>query len=367
MYEPGRNKNHLTIKEKRSSGKEWVRAFLIAIVAAWLIRLFALEAFNIPTASMNSTLLEGDMIFVSKLQYGARMPITPLSLPLLHQNIPFFGGLAYLKWIQLPYLRLPAMRSIQHNDVVVFNYPMDDNHPVDKRDYYVKRCIALPGDTLEIKHAQVYVNHVNATRLPLELQEYKVQTDGSGIATDLLMEMGITDFSAIATPGEYRAMLTVSTAEKLMKLRNVVSVAAVILPRGTVNETLFPTSSDLFAWNIDNYGPVWIPAKGATIPINTGNISLYERLITTYEGHTLHIDTDGHILIDNQESNQYTFTLNYYWMMGDNRHNSIDSRYWGFVPEDHIVGKAWFIGLSRNKYDESSATIRWNRIFKRME
>ena len=367
MYEPGRNKKQLTSKGKRSSSKEWIYAFFIAVIAALLIRLFAVEAFNIPSASMNNTLLEGDLIFVSKLPYGARMPITPLSLPLVHQNIPLVGGRAYVDWIKLPYLRMPDIQSIQHNDVVVFNYPMDDKHPVDKRDYYVKRCIAVPGDTLEINNGNVFVNHKNTAILPLELQEYVVLTDGSGIDNHLLMELGITEFSAVTGHGTYRAMLTASTVQKLLNLKNVIAVTPFIWPDGTANEPLFPADSNNFRWNIDNYGPVWIPVKGTTINIDTGNISLYKRIITIYEGHKLKINADGRMLIDNQEAHEYTFKFNYYWMMGDNRHNSIDSRYWGFVPEDHIVGKAWFIGFSRNSFDDSVRNIRWNRIFQRID
>lgn len=342
----------------------WTSVMLWALVLAIVIRAFILESFRIPSASMNNSLVAGDMLIISKLPYGARLPQTILSIPFLHQSIPFTSARAYLDWIRLPYLRLPGSSAVRINDVVVFNFPMDDSHPADKRDYYVKRCVALAGDTLEIKNAALYVNGRRRDSPPESQQEYTVMTDGTGIDDNLLARFGVTEFSALAQPGEFRAMLTKSAASAILKLNHVKSVTPWVMTADDTPETLFPGSSISLTWNVDQYGPVWIPEKGITIPIDSSNISLYERIIRVYEGHELTVSKNGTISIDGLPATAYTFRFNYYFMMGDNRHNSIDSRHWGFVPEDHISGKAWLILMSWDRDAKTTGRIRWERSFQ---
>jgi signal peptidase I len=312
---------------------------------------------------MEKSLMVGDFLFVSKMHYGARIPQTPLSFPFAHHTMPLIGGKSYLEWIKLPYQRLPGFQAIKNNDIVVFNYPMEDFRPVDKRENYIKRCIAIPGDSLEVRGAEVYINGKQNTDWPGQQIDYIVSTDGTGINKKILQELDIQDVSPTSAPGEFRIIMTKKTAEEIGKLKNVRSMTPVIYSNGIIPETLFPGDSRHFPWNVDNFGPLWIPQKGKTIILNKNNIALYQRLITIYEGHQLDVTRDGKIIIDGKEATEYTFALNYYWMMGDNRHNSFDSRYWGFVPEDHIVGKAWFLWMSWNKNGSFAQKIRWDRLF----
>ena len=351
------------VRKKKTKVREWVDALIFAVIAATIIRTFVLEAYTIPTPSMEKSLLVGDFLFVSKMHYGARIPETPLSFPFAHHTMPIIGGKSYLEWIKLPYYRLPGFQKIKNNDVVVFNWPMEDFRPVDKRENYIKRCIGIPGDTLEVRDAEVYINGKHNTDWPGQQIDYLVTTDGTAINQKILDGLDITEFSPTNSSGVFRMNLTKSAADAISKLKNVKSMEPDILPKGLVPEALFPGDTKHFPWNLDNFGPIWIPKKGVTITIDQSNISLYQRLITIYEGHQLDITKDGKILIDGKQTDQYTFKMDYYWMMGDNRHNSLDSRYWGFVPEDHIVGKAWFIWMSWNKNGSFISKIRWDRLF----
>lgn len=350
-------------KKKKSKTREWVDALIFAVIAATLIRSFVLEAYTIPTPSMEKSLMVGDFLFVSKMHYGARIPETPLSFPFAHHTMPLIGGKSYLEWIHIPYYRLPGFQNIKNNDVVVFNYPMEDFRPVDKRENYIKRCIGIPGDTIELQDAEVYINGKKNTDWPGQQTDYLVTTDGTAINNRLLEDLDISESSPTNIPGQFRFNLTQQNSQKLATLKNVKSIKPLILSKGLVAEALFPGDTKHFPWNIDNYGPVWIPKKGVTINLNKENIALYQRLITVYEGHKLDLTKDGKIMLDGTEVNNYTFGMNYYWMMGDNRHDSYDSRYWGFVPEDHIVGKAWFIWMSWNKGGTFFDKIRWSRLF----
>ncbi|MGB3075856.1 MAG: signal peptidase I [Chitinophagales bacterium] len=357
-----KEKSQVGVK-KKSKSRDWVHAIIFAVIAAIIIRAFLMEAFTIPTASMEKSLLIGDFLFVSKMHYGARIPQTPISFPFVHNTLPFTNGNSYLEWITIPYLRLPGFQKIRNNDVVVFNYPMEDFRPVDKRENYIKRCIAIAGDTLEIRDAEIYINGKKVADRPRQQQEYSIITDGTSISAKLLDDLDKTEFSRLSNPGEFRASLTKTAVDSLLKLKNVRSVTEIIWPKGTVPESIFPNDLHHFSWYVDNFGPFWIPEKGVTVSIDTNNISLYQRTISVYEGHTLHIEKNGSILIDGIETTTYTFKMNYYWMMGDNRHNSLDSRYWGFVPEDHIVGKAWFVWMSWKAEASGFNKIRWDRLF----
>ncbi|MEO5675287.1 MAG: signal peptidase I [Chitinophagales bacterium] len=354
-------------KVKKSKTREWVDALIFAVIAATIIRTFVIEAYTIPTPSMEKTLLVGDFLFVSKMHYGARIPNTPLSFPFAHNTMPLIGGKSYLTWLHIPYKRLPGFQKIKNNDIVVFNWPGDDDaRPVDKKENYIKRCIAIPGDTLMLRDAEIYINGKKNTDFPGQQLDYFVNTDGTPMNDKTLRDLDIGDGSPTNVPGQYAYWLTPEQADELRGFKNITAVTPNIQKlndRTVLGETLFPGDIRHFPFNIDNYGPIVLPEKGASIILSKENLALYHRVITQYEGHTLDITPEGKIMLDGKEDTHYTFKMNYYWMMGDNRHNSLDSRYWGFVPEDHVVGKAWFIWMSWSKGGSVTSKIRWNRLF----
>ena len=349
--------------KKKSKTREWVDAIVFAVIAATIIRTFFIEAFTIPTSSMEKSLLVGDFLFVSKVNYGARIPNTPLAFPFAHHTLPMTTNTkSYLEWIKLPYYRLPGFAKIKNYDVVVFNYPMEDFRPVDKQENYIKRCIAIPGDTLQINNAQVSINGKQ-----LELPEYSqfyygVRTDGSSFNPMILQSMDVTEGGSGGAPGQFGFFLTRSNAEKIKSFQNVLDVQPMFKPKGFFDSNLFPNDSRR-NWNVDNYGPVIVPKRGMTMHLDSNNISIYRRVISVYEHNKLE-EKDGKIFINDKETNSYTFQMDYYWMMGDNRHNSADSRYWGFVPQDHIVGKAVFVWMSWDTNGKFFNKIRWKRLFR---
>lgn len=349
---------------KKSMGREWMDAIIFAVIAATLIRTFFIEAYTIPTSSMEKSLLVGDFLFVSKVSYGARIPNTPLSFPFAHHTLPFTDDTkSYLEWIKLPYYRLPGLGKIKNNDVVVFNYPMEDFRPVDKQENYIKRCVAIPGDTLQVKESTLFVNNKMAEK-PEKMQfHYHVVTDGSGFNSKSIAELGITEMGPLETPGEYVMFLTQENADKIKRFANVKSVElSVENPKSSDTMSMFPHDRN-FPWNVDNYGPIVIPKEGATVKLSMQNIALYARLISVYEHNKLQVK-DSVIYINDQIADSYTFKMDYYFMMGDNRHNSADSRFWGFVPVDHIVGKGVFVWLSLDANETNIfKKIRWNRVF----
>lgn len=382
-------------KKKKSILREWFDAALFAVIAATIIRTFLAEAYTIPTGSMEGSLLVNDYLFVSKLSYGPRIPMTPLSVPLVHNTLPITGGKSYSESVQWKYRRWPGLSDIERNDIVVFNFPAGDtialevqesadyyslvrafgrpyvhsmftimHRPVDKKENYVKRCVAIPGDLFEIRQGEIYVNGEPGDQFSHQQTSYAVHTQGQGISLDYLEEKGIDPPQPVA-PGWYQFTLEKDQAEALRSLPQVVSVQAQSQPEGWVpsnpGEWVYPYDTVQFKWNRDNYGPLRIPAQGSRIELNSKNVALYGRLIREYEGHELEF-RDGAYWIDGKQANDYTFAMDYYWMMGDNRHNSADSRYWGFVPIDHVVGKAWFIWMS---YGEKG--IRWNRLLRSVE
>ena len=316
---------------------------------------------------MEKSLLVGDFLFVSKVNYGARTPMTPVAFPFAHHTMPILGTKAYYEGVRWKYRRLPGLGKVERNDVVVFNFPMDADppfsRPVDKRENYIKRCLAIGGDTISIIDAQVHVSGQ-----PVEMPEfgekyYLVTSDGSDFNPEVFRTMSI---GAQHMEGDnYVFNMTAADAEVVKAWANVKSVSPYIRPAGEYDSAIFPQNAS-FAWNADNFGPLLVPAEGQTIAINKDNYPLYQRAISVYEGNTISLEGDQ-VLINGQPADSYTFKMNYYWMMGDNRDNSLDSRYWGFVPEDHIVGKALFIWMSWNEQGTFLSKVRWSRIFDGIE
>jgi signal peptidase I len=360
-------------KKKKSAAREWTDAIIFAVVAATVIRTLFIEAYTIPTPSMERSLLVGDFLFVSKVNYGARTPITPISFPFAHHTMPLLGTKAYWDGIQLPYYRLPGLSEVKKGDVVVFNYPMEAdaplNRPVDKRENYIKRCQGAPGDTIALLHAQVYVNGKAMPNPPGEQTDYNIVNNGTDLNPDILEELKVTQYDNMLGP-----TMTKESAAKIKGYSNIKSITPNIknlgfvdpsnpvFPAGTPKYKLDPKNKD-FNWNVDNFGPIIIPKKGWTVKLDSLTLPVYGRAIEIYEGNKLEI-VNGEIMINGQKTTSYTFKMNYYWMMGDNRHDSADSRYWGFVPEDHIVGKALFIWMSWDDNAGFFSKIRWSRLFR---
>lgn len=352
--------------------REWADAILFAVVAATLIRWLIMEAYTIPTPSMENSLLVGDFLFVSKFHYGTRTPATPLQLPLTHQKIWFTNIPSYVKWIQLPQYRLPGFSSVQREDVVVFNIPPKElndgiDYPVDLKTNYIKRCVAIPGDVLTIQDRQVAVNG-QAIGNPPDMQFSYLVTSKDEISDRNFEKLQIDpdDYNYMGRPENnaiYQMFLTKEKAEELKKIPYIVSVEDDFRTHDGVDDRIFPTSK-YSPWNADNFGPLTIPKEGMKISINDSTLAFYGDAITKYDHNENARIEGGKLYIDSKEVTEYTFKQNYYFMMGDNRHNSLDSRYWGFVPEDHIVGKAFFIWLSIDKYAGFLNKIRWNRFFK---
>jgi len=359
-----------TNKKKKSATREWVDAIVFAVIAATLIRTFFIEAYVIPTPSMERSLLVGDFLFVSKVNYGARIPMTPVAFPFAHHTMPITGTKAYWDGWELPYYRLPGFSNIKRGDVVVFNYPADtiNNRPVDKRENYIKRCQGISGDTVSVVNGQVFVNGKAANDPPGEQMEYYFKTTGEDLNPDIRDELHIQTYEG----HQYPAM-TQASANTLKSYSNVKDFMPIISAKGS-SEDVFPRGSTSvldvkltpnlpdYHWSVDNYGPVIIPKKGWTVKLDSMSFPIYERAIEVYEHNKLEVK-GADIYINGVKTDSYTFKMNYYWMMGDNRHDSEDSRYWGFVPEDHIVGKALFVWMSWDDNASFFHKIRWGRLF----
>jgi signal peptidase I len=367
----------------KSKAREWWDAILFAVVAATLIRWLIMEAYTIPTPSMENSLLVGDFLFVSKFHYGTRTTTTPLQVPLTHQKIWFTNIPSYSTLVRLPQYRLPGISSVKREDVVVFNVPpkgLNENvdYPVDLKTNYIKRCVGIPGDVLTIKDKQISVNGTALISPPGTQYIYHIHSQDAISERNLEgLDIGIDDiaqsFRRADGTVEYLMWLTEEKAENLKKqtyIKGVTiqkdtndgSVKPMPNPQYFLKESF--SKANQFDWNGDNFGPLWIPKEGEKIAINDSTLALYGTTIKLYD-HNENVKIEkGKLFVDGQEVKEYTFKQNYYFMMGDNRHNSLDSRYWGFVPEDHIVGKAFFIWLSLDQNEKFLNKVRWSRFFK---
>lgn len=349
---------------RKSAVREWVDALLFAVIAASLIRWLLLEPFTIPTASMEKSLLVGDFLFVSKMHYGTRVPKTILQVPLTHQKIWGTEIPSYSDAVQLPYYRLPGFSNIKRGDVVVFNYPEEFWHPADLKTNYIKRAVAVPGDVIEIRDTQIYING-NPSENPPEMQfSYDVMTNRR-LNAEFFDRYGINpdSYYPFSDNSGYFVFATEEMVSELEKSPAVASVKKRTNKEGQGDPNIFPDGA-FFGWNKDHYGPLEIPAKGWTIQLDEDNVRKYGYTIEKFEGLE-NVNIEGNdIYIDGQRQDSYTFQQDYYFMMGDNRHDSLDSRFWGFVPEDHVVGKAWFLWLSLEKHKSMFNKIRWSRFFK---
>ncbi|HWZ21903.1 MAG TPA: signal peptidase I [Cytophagaceae bacterium] len=354
--------------------REWGDAILFAVIAATLIRWIFMEAFVIPTPSMENSLLMGDYLFVSKFHYGARTPKTPLQVPLTHRTIWLTEIPSYVEAIELPQFRLPGFSHVKNNDVVVFNWPADSEYPTDLKTNYIKRCQAISGDTLKIINKQVYINGQPAFNPPEMEFNYKVFTKEE-FPRRIFRKYKIPNYSdnngnftkefvmLDSNKTGYIIDLSKSKLEKMLADKVADSIVLMDFAKDAPDMQLFPYNRKSRDWNIDNYGPLWIPKEGATIKLDSNLVSTYETTIRDYEGWEKVEAKGDRLIIDGKEVTEYTFKQNYYFMMGDNRHNSSDSRFWGFVPADHIVGKGFMIWLSMDSEGGWSDKIRWNRLF----
>lgn len=393
----------------------WIDAIVFALIAVYFINTYLFQNYKIPTSSLEKSLLVGDYLLVDKVTYGPRVPMTPLSFPLAQHTLPIFNCKSYLETPSWDYRRLAGLDSIKALDIVVFNFPAGDTvamkmqmpdyytlceyygrdnvwkntevfgeidvRPVDRRENYVKRCVALPGDSLQIIDGQIYINGL-IQKNPANLQKnYLVMTDGRKLSEEQFKRLGVSvdDRNLINSwrngdiilqnlqypvneNNSYNPVYYLPlTVQSLNMIGNFPNVLEVIEDPDLFAHQVYPKAYT--HWTRDDYGPIYIPRKGATVQVNLENYPLYERLIRTYEGNDLQVK-DSTIYINGQVATEYTFKMNYYWMMGDNRHNSEDSRFWGYVPEDHIVGKPLFVWLSLDKDKSGFNAIRWNRFFK---
>ena len=382
--------------KKPNAALDWLDAIIFAVVVVTFINIFFFQAFKIPSSSMESTLYTGDHLFVSKLAYGPRLPQTPLTIPFTHNVI--FGKESYSTLIRSDYRRLKGFGEVKRGDKVVFGFPDGDTvlakcpaedyyavcraigrenaekyygplviRPSDKKDHYVKRCVAVAGDTLEVKDGLVWVNGEKQETYPGIQLTYRVVTKGQKINSKTIDRLGLNVgelYFDPTLPGYPAMPLTAAALSEVKEIPSVVEVTPCLETRDNAEPALrrFPYVEN--GWTRDFYGPVWIPKKGVTVQLTADNLPLYERIISVYEGNDLELDSAGDILINGEKTRNYTFAQDYYFMMGDNRHNSLDSRYWGFVPEDHIVGRPVVIWLSTDKNRRFPANVRWNRFLK---
>lgn len=347
---------------RKIAWKEWIRALGWAILIVVVLKSMVGDFFIVPSESMEGSILKGDFVYVNKLKYGPRIPNTPLSFPFSRQTLPLTNDVAsYSTIIQLPYMRIWGYADVKHNDIIVFNYPVEKQHPTDQRSYFVKRCIGLPGDTLNIINKRIFINGKEMEDAPNVLKKYSIRTR-TELSDSTLKAYGIAPHNIAILHGEYVGLFTKSQIDSLSYNPLVKSIRSIGHQLNEAQNGLFP-NSDFFNWNTDFYGPVYIPKAGDSIRLTAQNILLYLDLIADVEDHFVDI-VDDKIYIDNKETEWYTFEMDYFFAMGDNRDFSSDSRFWGFVPESHLIGTASFVLYSADKEAGSFLNIRWNRFFE---
>ncbi len=375
-----------SLKPKTATG-EWISSILFAVVAATMVHTYFMQPYTIPTGSLERTLLIGDFLFVSKFHYGARTPTTAVSFPMVHDTIPVLKTKSYFSAPQYPHFRFPGFQNIKRNDIVVFSWPVDTVNafqqwgdgkyhykPIDKKSNYVKRCVGVPGDSLAVIDGHVYING-KQSELPdrAKLQfSYRIQAKKGFNPTNLYERYKLIfnkNFGPTNQDGGYMAYeLSKENAEKLRNNPYISSVTRIIEPKGNKSKSIFPNTGKV-DWNRDNFGPIYLPKAGKTIPMNLKNYALYRRVIEVYEGSEMGIKNTltvngTQIALNGTTIANYTFKQDYYWMMGDNRHNSEDSRAWGYVPANHVVGKPVFIWMSWDSNIKGLFNkIRWERLF----
>ncbi|MGI4806129.1 MAG: signal peptidase I [Janthinobacterium lividum] len=349
---------------KKSKVREWLDAVLFAVVVSTIFRGLLFSAYAIPSGSMERSLLVGDYLFVSKINYGPRMPFTPLAVPFLESTLTQDSLKTYWDGLKLPYLRLPGLTEIKKNDVVVFNKPEEVDKPVDVRTLLIKRCQATPGDRLTIVNGQVFINGKANPNAAAAQTSYEVITDGRDLNPDIFQDLHI-EIRQQTAANVFEMIIPIENLVVLKSYSNVKSIKPIYQPKGEFDLQVFP-HNERFKWNEDNFGPLVLPRKGMTIALNDSTMILYKRAIEFYETNKVVQKADA-VFINGKLANTYTFKLNYYWMMGDNRHNSLDSRFWGYVPEDHVIGKAMVTWMSVDSSASLLNKIRWNRIFRVIE
>lgn len=360
----------------KSAAGDWISSILFAIVAATIVHTYVIQPYTIPTSSLEKTLLVGDFLFVSKMHYGPRLPITTIAAPMVHDTIPFLKVKSYNSSPELPYLRIPGFQNIKRNDIVVFNWPVDTmldmRHtdkfyykPIDKKTNYVKRAVGIPGDTLSLKNGYVYINgkqnELNGrARIQFSYNvKFKGQFSSNAQVYQMLERLDMTDGLGYDQATD-TYIIPAATEAAVAEAKNHPNIESITVRHDSLGQReagIFPNDSK-YPWNNDFFGPLYIPKKGSRIELNNENIALYKHAIKAYEGRTVAVQ-GNQILIDGQVATSYTFDKDYYWMIGDNRHNSQDSRYWGFVPFDHVVGKPVFVWMSWDK----NGKPRWDRFF----
>ena len=321
--------------------REWRSALLFAMIAAFLIRTFLIEPFRIPTSSMEGSLLVGDFLFVSKLSYGPRTPITPIAFPFVHNKYPFTEVKSYYDGVELPYYRLKGFGKIKRNDVVVFNYPVELFHPVDKREHYIKRCVGIPGDSLEVKSSILYINGIKGKNISTVQKRYLIETDdASNVRKADLLKLGVRELGRI--DGGYVIFGNEKKVEAISAMAGVKKVHNFVFDTLQYDPEIFPKDEN-YKWNVDQFGPIKVPKRGDSVRLNEKNFHLYQDIIVHYEGNDA-IFTDGVLFINGEKKTFYTFKMDYYFMMGDNRHNSLDSRYWGLYQKTTLLGRLYLCG-----------------------
>lgn len=382
-------------KETKSSWQEWKETIVFALIVVPLLNIFVLQSYAIPTSSMEGSMLVGDKLFVSKFHYGVKIPNTPLALPFMHNRIWGTNMKSYTDLIKLPDWRLPAFEGIDSGDICVFNWPVGDTmttkylstrsyydllrnegrknverkydlvlSPTDRKENYVKRCVAAAGDKLEIVDGTIYINDVPFKDHENVQHMYFVTTTGQAISKKKMQELNIREvFKMRGGPNTWGIMMNKETAEKVRGFKKVLEVKKRLSEKGERDENLYP-HNDKFAWSIDNYGPLYMPKEGDTLPMTEENYILYERPIRVYENNPSFTWKDGKAYLKGQAIDEYTFQMDYHYMIGDNRHNSQDSRAWGFVPKNHISGKPIFVWMSTYPPGTGSGWINWKKCFR---